>query len=151
METTTAEARPIVAHLEQEFAGVTNRLRKQLSSVSPDLLYSPPPVTFGENILRSAAAIEQIFGGLTANLWDDPFEWTLPEALSTPQLVLDYIAEVDSTRSRAFASIQHDSDLLKYVAAPSGEERTLLSLLLEALLSAHRYEDRAQKVSTITR
>ena len=37
----------------------------------------------GEYILRSAAAVEQTFGGITTRLWDDPFEWTLPEALST--------------------------------------------------------------------
>lgn len=97
-----------------------------------------------ESVLRSAAAIEQISGGLTANLWDDPFEWTLPETLSTPELILEYLAEVDSARTRAFSSIQHDSDLLKYVASPSGESRTLLAMLLEALLRAHRYEDRAR-------
>jgi hypothetical protein len=124
--------RPIVVQLEQEFAGITTRLRELVASVSP------------ENVLRSAAAIEQIGGGITANLWDDPFEWTLPETLSTPQLILAYIAEVDATRARAFSSIQADSDLLKYVAAPSGESRTLLSMLLEALLKAHRYEERAQ-------
>jgi hypothetical protein len=32
-----------------------------------------------EQILRSARIVEQVSGGITANLWDDPFEWTLPE------------------------------------------------------------------------
>jgi hypothetical protein len=43
-------------------------------------LYREQPATgdsCGEQVLRSAAIVEQSFGGLTANLWDDPFEWTL--------------------------------------------------------------------------
>ena len=35
----------------------------------------------GEYILRSAGKVEQTFGGITTKLWDDPFEWTLPEKL----------------------------------------------------------------------
>ena len=40
-------------------------------------------LTFIGSRMRSASAgtIEQTFGGITANLWDDPFEWTLPETL----------------------------------------------------------------------
>ena len=41
----------------------------------------------GEHIVRSAGAVEQTFDGITANLWDDPFEWTLPENLATPREV----------------------------------------------------------------
>ena len=52
----------------------------------------------GEQVLRSAAIVEQTFGGLTANLWDDPFEWTLPETLSTSAKVIEYLNEVEATR-----------------------------------------------------
>jgi hypothetical protein len=99
-----------------------------------------PPV---EQILRSAAVIEQTFGGLTANLWDDPFEWTLPETLSTPQLIVEYLSEVDSSRQRAFSSIGDDEELCKYVSVPSGEPKTLIELLLDTLVRASDYRGRA--------
>lgn len=135
-------SRAIVAQLDREFAAVTNGLRALLATIPVQQLYAAP-VSQGENVLRCAAAIEQLFGGLTANLWDDPFEWTLPETLSTPELIVEYLAEVDATRARAFASIRSDSDLLKLVAAPSGESLTLLAMVLDALLRATRYHDRA--------
>jgi hypothetical protein len=62
-----------------------------------------PVNSCGEYILRSAGTVEQTFNGITAKLWDDPFEWTLPEALSTSRLILDYLAEVEGTRRRGFA------------------------------------------------
>ena len=99
-----------------------------------------PPV---EQILRSAAVIEQTFGGLTANLWDDPFEWTLPETLSTPQLIIEYLSEVDASRQRAFSSIGDDEELRKYVSVPSGEPKTLIELLLDTLVRASDYRGRA--------
>jgi hypothetical protein len=148
MNTETAKGRAVVAQLDHEFAAVVEQLRVLTSSVPASHLYADQPATtLGEHILRSAGAVEQLFGGLTANLWDDPFEWTLPETLSTPQLLLDYLSEVDSIRKRAFSSIHDDDDLLKYVSAPSGESRTLLSLLLETLVRASCYCDRA-KVAT---
>src|ERR1043165_4779420 len=59
-----------------------------------------PVNSCGEFILRSAAAVEQTFGGITTRLWDDPFEWTLPEQLSTNDLILKYLSEVEETRKR---------------------------------------------------
>ena len=86
-------------------------LKKLVETVDQDLLYRhPPAVAIGEQILRSAAAIEQTFGGLTSNLWDDPFEWTLPETLSTPAAIVEYLSEVDALRQRAFMSINGDAD-----------------------------------------
>src|SRR5829696_6954106 len=93
--------REFVAHLEHEFVALIENLKQLVNSVTSDLLYRRPPnVTIGENLLRSAAALEQTFGGLTANLWDDPFEWTLPESLQTPARVLEYLDEVEATRRR---------------------------------------------------
>ena len=103
----------------------------------------PPAVSVGEQILRSAAAIEQTFGGLTANLWDDPFEWTLPETLSTPESIVEYLSEVDATRQRFFSSVEGDGALSKYVAVPSGERKTLIELLLQTLVRASHYRGRA--------
>jgi hypothetical protein len=113
-------------------------------SVPRDLLYrNSPAISIGENILRSAAAVEQTCGGLTANLWDDPFEWTLPETLSSADRIVEYLSEVDLARQQAFNSILDDSALTKYVSVPSGEPRLLVSLLLETLVSASDYRGRA--------
>jgi hypothetical protein len=133
-------SREIVNHLDEQFASLINSLKDLVSSVSPGLLYrNPPAVSIGENILRSAAAIEQTCGGLTVNLWDDPFEWTLPETLSNADLIIDYLSEVDVARQRAFSSILDDGALSKYISAPSGESRLLISLLLETLAKASDY------------
>ena len=140
----------IVNHLDQEFGSLINSLRDLVQSVPPDLLYrNPPAVSIGENILRSAAVIEQTCGGLTANLWDDPFEWTLPETLSTVNLIIEYLSEVDLARRRAFDSIVDDSALSKYISVPSGEPRSLVSLLLETLVTAGDYRGRALATSNI--
>jgi len=137
-------SRDIVDDLDQEFASLITSLKDLASSVPRDLLYrNPPAVSIGENILRSAAAIEQTCGGIATNLWDDPFEWTLPEILSSPELVVDYLSEVDLARQRAFNSIRDDTALSKYISVPSGEPRPLVSLLLETLVNAGDYRGRA--------
>src|SRR5207247_8500252 len=97
----------------------------------------------GENVLRSAAVIEQTFGGITANLWDDPFEWTLPEQLTTPAAVLAHLVEVETMRNHAFASFTDDSCLLKSVATPAAGFVLLIELLLKTLLRATHYQARA--------
>jgi hypothetical protein len=137
--------RVLVDHLDREFSRLVSDLKKLVSSLSPDLLYRPLPgnVTIGESLLRSAAAVEQAFGGLTANLWDDPFEWTLPETLSTTDRLLEYLSEVDAVRQRAFTSIASDEELAKYVSVPSGEEQPLFALLLETLVKANEHYGRA--------
>lgn len=141
----TNDNRDIVNHLDREFAELITRLKELVRSVPSDLLYgNPPAVSIGENILRSAAVIEQTCGGLTANLWDDPFEWTLPETLSNADRIIEYLSEVDLARQRAFNSILDDSALSKYISDPSGEPRLLISLLLETLVRASDYRGRAQ-------
>jgi len=143
-------AREIVNHLDSELASLISNLKELVNSVPQDLIYrNPPPVSFGENILRSAAVIEQTCGGLTANLWDDPFEWTLPETLSTADRIVEYLSEVDVARQRAFASIVDDSALTKYISVPSGEPRLLVSVLVETLVTASDYRGRALATSKI--
>ena len=123
--------REIVQHIDKEFASLIKSL-KDLAGSGSSYQY----------ILRSAAAIEQMCGGLTANLWDDPFEWTLPETLSNADRIVEYLSEVDLARERAFDSI-NDSALTKYISAPSGDERLLISLLLETLVRASDVRGRA--------
>ena len=131
--------REIVQHIDSEFAALIDSLRDLARSGLPN-----------EHIVRSAAAIEQMCGGLTANLWDDPFEWTLPETLSSSERIIEYLSEVDLARQRAFSAISDDRALTKYISVPSGEPRLLISLLLETLVKASDYRGRAVLLSTTT-
>jgi hypothetical protein len=142
--------REIVKNLDREFARLHLRSCAVIANTSSDVLYlvtnstgtgSLPSV--GENVLRCAAVVEQTFGGITSNLWDDPFEWTLPEYLSTPAKVIEHLGEVEETRKRAFSSFADDACLLKQVATPSGETQPLVELLLETLVRAAEYQERA--------
>jgi hypothetical protein len=121
--------REIVQQIDEAFAALIKSLK--------DLARSVPP----ENLVRSAAAIEQMCGGLTANLWDDPFEWTLPETLSNADRVIEYLDEVDLARKRAFDSID-DAALTKFVSVASGESCQLISLLLATLVKASELRGR---------
>jgi hypothetical protein len=135
--------RRIVQHLEQEFSELIKSLKDLVRLVPTEVLYRhPPAASVGENILRSAAMVEQTCGGLTSNLWDDPFEWTLPETLSNPDRIVEYLSEVDAARQRAFDSIQDDTELTKYISDPNGE-RLLISLLIETLVKASKHKGRA--------
>jgi len=138
--------RQIVQQIDREFSKLIESLKDLVKSIPADVLYRhPPAVSIGENILRSAAVLEQTCGGLTSNLWDDPFEWTLPETLSNPDRIVEYLMEVDLARQRAFSSIQDDSALGKYVSDPSGE-RLLINLVLETLVRAAEFRGRAVAV-----
>lgn len=133
-----------VDHLDRECARLITALKQLVNSVPPELLYRHPPhVSIVENLLRSAAALEQTFGGLTANLWDDPFEWTLPESLSTAALVTEYLSEVDAARASTFKSIASDRELTKFISGPSGEPQQLFTVLIETLMKASDYHGRA--------
>ncbi|HEX8559368.1 MAG TPA: hypothetical protein VF668_14790 [Pyrinomonadaceae bacterium] len=101
-----------------------------------------PVYSCGEHLLRSAAAVEQTFGGITANLWDDPFEWTLPESLPAPADVERYLEEAEAARRRAFGFLRSDEDLSKELAAPAGM-RTLFALAAETLARAAHHQGRA--------
>jgi hypothetical protein len=86
--------------------------------------------------------IEQSFGGMTANLWDDPFEWTLPETLNTPAKVREYLSEVETLRNRAFLAFKNDEDLSKEIMTPAGAKQ-ILPFLLDTLNRARHHQQRA--------
>ena len=131
--------RQIVQHIDREFSLLIDSLRDLVKSVPDDFLYRN---NFGEQVLRSAATLEQTCGGLTSNLWDDPFEWTLPETLSSSDLIIGYLSEVDEARKTAFSAIRDDNVLSKYIASPSGE-RLLIGVLLETLVRAAEFRGKA--------
>ena len=135
---------------DRQFARLHLRASSLISDTSVEILYrnarqatALPVYSVGENVLRSAAAVEQTFGGITANLWDDPFEWTLPENLSTTERLIEYLEEVEATRQRAFVRFAQDTDLLKEVLVPGGNTRPLVDLLAETLVKAADYQGRA--------
>jgi hypothetical protein len=142
-------AKEIVNQLDQQFNELIESLKRLVQSVPPELLYRNGPASIGENILRSAAVIEQTCGGITTNLWDDPFEWTLPETLSSAARIVEYLAEVDLSRQRARKAIRDDGDLLKSISMPSGEPCLLVDVLLETLVKASDYRGRAVAASKI--
>lgn len=128
----------LIASLDEQFALLHQRSRDLIETIPGGRLYERAPagsLSCSESVLRSAAAVEQTFGGITTNLWDDPAEWTLPETLATPAKVLEYLGEVEATRRRGFALFKNDSDLLKEIMAPAGET-LLVSLLLDTLARA---------------
>src|SRR5256884_10018570 len=132
-----------IVGLDRQFAQLHSDSHQLIEAISPELLYRQPPGksnslplhSCGEHVLRGAAVVEQTFGGITTNLWDDPFEWTLPETLPTPESILDYLREVEATRRRGFELIKTEEDLTKEIMAASGA-RQLLSLLLDTLVRA---------------
>ena len=145
----TQNSRTVVESFEREFALLDSRIRELVQNIPEGALYSPITrlnsggMSIGELILRSAAAVEQTCGGLTANLWDDPFEWTLPETLSTPALVSGYLDEVAQARDNLFARLKDDADLTKLIAAPGGDTKPLGELLTETLVRGAGYLERA--------
>ncbi len=160
-QSASANERSIVQCFDERFARLHEDSCKLIALISIEHLYVRPRravegafprrvagghdglPSCGENILRVAAAVEQTFGGITANLWDDPFEWTLPEELSTPQRVIEYLNEVEATRRSGFAIIKNDDALTKDVALPSGDVKTLGALITETLWRAAHHQGQA--------
>ena len=147
----------LIADLDRQFSQLHQDSRELIRAVPPELLYyrpsnesNSPAQSCGEQILRSAAVVEQTFGGLTTNLWDDPFEWTLPETLSTPEKVSAYLDEVAATRKRGFELFLSDDDLSKEIMAPAGATR-LRPLLLDTLQRARHYLGSARATFDLVR
>jgi hypothetical protein len=133
----------IIDTLDRQFAQLYDGWREVIQQLNSESIYRKPiagsrSLSCGEHIVRSARIVEQTFGGITANLWDDPFEWTLPETLTTPESVLDYLQEVEATRKRGFELIKTEEDLTKEIMTASGA-RQLLSLLLDTLVRAGQH------------
>jgi hypothetical protein len=144
--------------LDRQFARLHSDSYKLIQAISPELLYQQPPGksnslplhSCGEHVLRSAAVVEQTFGGITTNLWDDPFEWTLPETLPTADKVTGYLDEVEATRKRGFQLFKSDLDLVKEIMSPAGPTQ-LLPLLLDTLARAAHHQGRAWATFEILR
>jgi hypothetical protein len=140
----------LIKTFDKQFAKLHLRSCEFVKLIPNDQLFRKPrelKKTFamfssGEYILRSAAAVEQTFGGITAKLWDDPFEWTLPEELSTVQKITEYLDEVEKTRQNGFGFFSSDEVLTQQIPAPE-ELKTISELLIETLSRAEHFQGRA--------
>ena len=143
----------LIDTFDRKFADLHSRSTRILSIAADEVLYRRPrelPQTFamftvGEYLLRSAASVEQTFGGITTRLWDDPFEWTLPEKLNSTKLIAEYLEEVEQTRKNGMAFLSSDDELGKQMPAPI-EIKSLFEILMDTLIRAEHYNGRAVAV-----
>ncbi len=138
---------------DQKFFELHKNSCKIIKNVPTEKLFWKPNecsgiFSCGGFILRSAGKVEQTFGGITTRLWDDPFEWTLPEELATNKKILEYLEEVEETRKKGFSLLMDDEDLKKELPAPE-ELKTLFELLLETLQTAENLQGRAVAIFQI--
>jgi len=140
----------ILSAFDRAFLSLDDRSRKLLSNISRDQLFQRPReiphsmamFSCGEYILRSAAMVEKTFGGITTRLWDDPFEWTLPEKLADPEAIFRYLDEVEETRLKGFSFFTSDADLQREMPAP--EKLTpIIDIFLDTLARAEHFQGRA--------
>jgi len=137
---------PFIAWFDREFTQLESDWRELIEQLDAASLYSEKQQQLcpaAEQILQSARIVEQVSGGITANLWDDPFEWTLPETLTTREKLISYFAEVGTARAHAFGFFADDADLRKTVMAPRGPTQ-LISLWLDALVRARHHQLQAK-------
>ncbi len=141
---------PILSALDKQFSQLDQRSRSLLTLLDAGTLYARPlgmegtiePFSCGEFIARSAATVERTFGGITTRLWDDPYEWTLPEKLADTALLLTYLDEVEATRLRGFAFFASDTELSHEIPAPE-RMRPLGEIIVETIALASHYQGRA--------
>ncbi len=139
--------------IDSQFRSIHDRSKEIVALIPDEFLYTQPReldrtyaiFSCGEYIIRSAAAVEQCFGGMTTRLWDDPFEWTLREALATKELILGYLGEVETSRVHAMGFLRSDDDLLKTLPAPE-KIVSIFELLLSTVRRAEHYQGRAAAV-----
>lgn len=140
----------LINSFEQQFSSLHRRSKELLNLVPDDKLFWKPREltrTFqmfscGEYILRSAGAVEQTFGGITTRLWDDPFEWTLPEELATTTLLKEYLDDVEKKRSEGLSLFASDEELRREMPAPE-KLKSIFEILLDAVSRAEHFQGRA--------
>ncbi|MBK9216167.1 MAG: hypothetical protein IPM59_11330 [Chloracidobacterium sp.] len=146
----------LLTALAGQFVRLDTRSRQLLALLDDDNLYTRPaggadsiePLSCGEFIARSAAEVERTFGGLTTRLWDDPYEWILPEKLTSIASLLTYLDEVEATRVRGFRYFSSDADLMRHTPAPA-VLRPIIDVLLDTLTRSAHFQGRAFEIYRI--
>ena len=147
----------LIETINKQFDDIDRRQRDLIAKVADDRLFWTPVSTadtmmtlsVGGSVLRSAAMVEQVFLGITRRLWDDPFEWTLPEKLSTKAAILGYLDEVVGTRTNGMMFLKSDADLSRHLPAPE-TLKPILQVLTEAIGKAENYLGHAEVVAKIS-
>lgn len=140
----------MIASFDKAFRGLDVLSRELLLKCEEVKLFRKPRqiensmamFSCAEYILRSAAMVEKTFGGITTRLWDDPFEWTLPEKLSDKAAIRQYLDEVECTRVKGFEFFTSDDDLKRRMPAPE-KLMSVHEILLETIAKAEHYQGRA--------
>ncbi len=140
----------LLSVLDRRFADVHARSVQLIAAAATEDLFRKPRdlvnsfemFSCGEFTLRSAGAVEQAIGGITRRLWDDPFEWTLPEELSTGPKLIEYLDEVEQSRVDGFSFFSSDDDLARELPSPQ-TMRSLFEVLVDALGRAEHFQGRA--------
>lgn len=140
----------LIESFHRRFDELHKRSVEFVKLVPNEILFKDPretepsfaPLTIGEFLLRSAGRVEQAFGGITVRLWDDPFEWTLPEELLSTEKILEYLTEVEATRRNGFAFFTSDEDLKREIPAPESL-KSIFDILLETICRAEHLQGRA--------
>lgn len=135
---------------DQKYGNLHSRSVGLMNEIPDEIIFAKSPtdieqmmkLTVGENIIRGAAFVEMTFGGITTRLWDDPFEWTLTEALRDRSTILEYLLEVETTRKKGFEYFTSDDDLAREIPAPR-DMRSLGAILVDTLARAEHYQGRA--------
>jgi hypothetical protein len=142
--------RAILSAFDRSFIKLDTRSRQLLTKVPEERLFEKPReitnsmamFSCGEYLLRSAATVEMTFGGITTRLWDDPYEWTLPEKLATREDISRYFDEVEATRLKGFSFFTSDEDLAREMPAP--ERLTpIAEIMINTLTKAEHFQGRA--------
>lgn len=148
----------LIKIIDAQFESNHTRAIDLAGKVGDDLLFTKPgplansylPISCGENIVRSAAVVEQAFGGITTRLWDDPFEWTLPEELSSVKRITEYLEEVARFRKKRIEFLPSDEELKQLIPAPQ-TLRPILDILLEALSLSSTHLGQAAAILHVVR
>lgn len=143
----------ILSVFNQSFLKLDGRSRELLRKIPETGLFEKPRTvpnsmaifSCGEYLLRSAAMVEKTFGGITTRLWDDPFEWTLPEKLASRSDVSQYFDEVEITRLKGFSFFKSDDDLVREMPAPQ-KLTPIVEIIVETLVKAEHFQGRAYAV-----
>ena len=140
-------SRQEIIDLDSRFRALHEERLTLLKGLDDAYIYSETGPGPGESLLRSASAVEQLAGGITVRLWDDPFDWTLPEQLSTKEKIREHFDVVEASRLRAFAHLKDDSDLERLIPAPE-ELRPLGEVIRDALALSSGHLERAAALAS---
>lgn len=146
-------SRTAIDAFDADFRRLHNELKALVAQAGDKILIrevedsskSMIPHSVGTYAVRAAAAVEQMINGITVRLWDDAFEWTLPEQLRSAEDLLDYFEEVEATRVRGFKFLNTDADLQKEIPAPV-ELKCLGQILTDTLDRSKQYLSKAKSL-----